>query len=129
MSQETYLERFQMKDCSPSIAPIMKGNRFNLNQCPKNDLKREQMKNIPYASIVGSLMYAQVYTRLDIAFVVGMLGRYQSNLGIDHWKVAKKVMRYLQGTKHYMLMYRWTDNLEVISYSNSDYAGYIDSQK
>nr|CAN79191.1 hypothetical protein VITISV_000233 [Vitis vinifera] len=96
MSQETYLERFQMKDCSPSIAPIMKGNRFNLNQCPKNDLKREQMKNIPYASIVGSLMYAQVYTRLDIAFVVGMLGRYQSNLGIDHWKVAKKVMRPLR---------------------------------
>ena len=129
MSQETYLERFQMKDCSPSIAPIMKGNRFNLNQCPKNDLKREQMKNIPYASIVGSLMYAQVYTRLDIAFVVGMLGRYQSNLGIDHWKVAKKVMRYLQGTKDYMLMYRWTDNLEVIDYSDSDYAGCIDLRK
>ena len=118
-----------MKDCSPSIAPIMKGNRFNLNQCPKNDLEQEQMKNIPYASVVGSLMYAQVYTRLDIAFVVGILGRYQSNLGIDNWKVAKKVMKYLQGTKDYMLMYRWTDNLEVIGYSNSDYAGYIDSQK
>ena len=133
MSQETYinkvLERFQMKDCSPSIAPIIKGNRFNLNQCPKNDPEREQMKNIPYASVVGSLMYAQVYTRLDIAFVVGILGRYQSNPGIDHWKVAKKVMKYLQGTKDYMLMYRWTDNLEVIGYSNSDYAGYIDSQK
>ena len=118
-----------MKDCSPSIAPIMKGNRFNLNQCPKNDLEREQMKNIPYASIVGSLMYAQVYTRLDIAFVVGILGRYQSNPSIDHWKVAKKVMKYLQGTKDYMLMYRWTDNLEVIGYFNSDYVGYIDSQK
>ena len=58
-----------------------------------------------------------------------MLGRYQSNLGIDHWKVAKKVMRYLQGTKDYMLMYRWTDNLEVIGYSDSDYAGCIDSRK
>ena len=88
LSQETYinkvLERFRMKDCSPSIAPIVKGDRFNLDQCPKNDLEREQMKNIPYASAVGSLMYVQVCTRPDIAFAVGMLGRYQSNPGMDH---------------------------------------------
>ena len=53
LSQETYinkiLERFRMKDCSPSM-----------------HFEREQMKNIPYASVVGSLMYAQVYTRPDI---------------------------------------------------------------
>jgi hypothetical protein len=48
----------------------MKGDRFNLNQCPKNDLEREQMKNIPYTSVVGSLMYAQVCTIPYIAFVV-----------------------------------------------------------
>ena len=54
------------------------------------------MKNIPYASLVESLMYAQVCTRPDIAFAVGMLGRYQRNLGLDHWKAAKKVIRYLQ---------------------------------
>ena len=62
LSQETYinkvLERFRMKNCSPSISPIVKGDRFNLNQCPKNDIEREQMKNIPYASTIGSLMYA-----------------------------------------------------------------------
>ncbi|WJZ97087.1 hypothetical protein VitviT2T_015721 [Vitis vinifera] len=87
LSQETYinkvLERFQMKNCSPSVSPIVKGDRFNLDQCPKNDLEREQMKNIPYASAVGSLMYAQVCTRPDITFVVGMLGRYQSNPNSD----------------------------------------------
>ena len=46
LSQETYinrvLERFRMKDCSPSVAPIVKGDRFNLNQCPKNDFEKEQ---------------------------------------------------------------------------------------
>ncbi|KAL3752114.1 hypothetical protein ACJRO7_012865 [Eucalyptus globulus] len=87
------------------------------------------MKNIPYASTVGSLMYAQVCTRPDIAFAVGMLGRYQSNPGMDHWRAAKKVMRYLQGTKGHMLMYRWTDNLEVVAYSDSDFASCIDSRK
>ncbi|XP_034685656.1 secreted RxLR effector protein 161-like [Vitis riparia] len=84
-----------MKDCSPSIAPIVKGDRFNLDQCPKNDLEREQMKNILYASAVGSLMYVQVCTRPDIAFTVGIR----------------------------------TDNLEVIGYSDLDYAGCIDSRK
>lgn len=67
LSLKTYinkiLERFRMKDCSPSLAPIVKGDRFNLNQYPKNDLEREQMKNIPYASAVRSLVYAQVCTR------------------------------------------------------------------
>ena len=65
----------------------------------------------------------------DIAFAVGMLGRYQSNPGMDHWKATKKVMRYLQGTKDYMLMYRWTDHLEVEGYSDLDFAGCIDSRK
>uniref|UniRef100_A0A2N9I6P9 CCHC-type domain-containing protein n=1 Tax=Fagus sylvatica TaxID=28930 RepID=A0A2N9I6P9_FAGSY len=82
-------DRFQA-----SVAPIVKGDRFNLNQCPKNDLEREQMKNIPYASAVGSLMYAQVCTRLTLTLhvAVGMLGRYQSDPGLDHWRAAKKVM-------------------------------------
>ena len=87
------------------------------------------MKNIPYTSVVGSLMYAQVYIRPDIAFAIGMLGRYQGNPSIDHWKAAKKVVRYLQGTKDHMLMYRRTDNLEVIGYYDSDYAGCIHLRK
>ena len=87
------------------------------------------MDKITYASAVGSIMYAQVCTRLDITYVVGMLGRYQSNPGIDHWKAVKKVLRYLQGTKDYMLSYRRTDNLEIIGYSDSDYAGCKDTRK
>ena len=58
-----------------------------------------------------------------------MLGRYQSNSGIDHWRAAKKVMRYLQGTKDYMLMYRQTDNLDMVGYSDADFAGCVDSRK
>ena len=62
LSQKTYinkvLERFRMEKCSSSPVPIQKGDKFSLNQCPKNDMERKQMKDIPYASIVGSLMYA-----------------------------------------------------------------------
>ncbi|XP_052877285.1 secreted RxLR effector protein 161-like [Gossypium arboreum] len=87
------------------------------------------MENIPYASAVGSLIYAQVCTRPDVTFIVGMLGRYLSNPGIDHWIVAKRATRYLQRTKDYMLTYKRSDLLEVIGYSDSDLAGYQDSRK
>ena len=107
----------------------MKGDKLSLNQCPKNDLEQESMKNIAYASVVGSLMYAQVCTRLDIAYAVRMLGRYQSNPGIDHWRAANKVMRYLQGTKDYLLMYRQTDILDLVGYSDTDFVGFVDSRK
>ena len=87
------------------------------------------MKNIPYALIVGILMYAQVCTKPNIAYDDGVLGRYQSNLGVDHRKATKKVIRYLQGTKDYMLMYKQTNDLQVIGYSDLDYAGCIDCRK
>ncbi|XP_033512448.1 secreted RxLR effector protein 161-like [Nicotiana tabacum] len=87
------------------------------------------MESIPYSSIVGSLIYAQTCTRPDISFAVGILGRYHSNLGINHWKAAKKVLRYLKGTKDYMLMYRRSKHLEVVGYSDSDFAGCIDTRK
>nr|XP_033508618.1 secreted RxLR effector protein 161-like [Nicotiana tomentosiformis] len=118
-----------MEKCSSSPVPIQKGDKFSLYQCPKNKLERMQMKDIPYASIFGSLMYAQTCTRSDISFAIGMLGRYQSNLGMDHWRAAKKVLRYLQGTNDYMLTYRRSDHLDMIGYSDSDYAGCLDTRK
>jgi hypothetical protein len=87
------------------------------------------MKNVPYASAVGSLMYAQVCTRPDIAFAVNALGRYLSDPGMGHWKAVKKVFRFLQGTKDYMLTYKKSDQLQVIGYSDSDFGGCLDDQK
>jgi len=133
LSQNAYinkvLERFKMDKCSASPVPIQKGDKFSLMQCPKNDLERKQMENILYASVVGSLMYAQTCTRSNISFAVGMLGGYQSNPGLEHWKTAKKVLRYLQGTKNHMLTYRKSDHLEVIGYTDSDFFGCVNTRK
>ena len=106
-----------------------KGDKFSLKQCPQTDLECDRMKGFPYASLVGSLGYLQVCTRPDISFAVGMLGRYQSNPGIDHWRAAKKVLRYLQGTKKQMLTFRHTDHLEVVGYTDSDFGGCMDTRK
>ena len=82
-----------------------KGERLSKDRCPKNDRERMGMKNVFYSSTVCSLMYAQVYTRPDIAFVVGVLGRFMSNASLIHYQAVKKVFRYLQGTKDHMLTY------------------------
>ncbi|XP_042988660.1 secreted RxLR effector protein 161-like [Carya illinoinensis] len=87
------------------------------------------MQTIPYSSVVGSLMYAQVCTRPDIAYVVGVLGRYLSNPGLAHWKAAKKVLRYLQGTKDLVLTYQRSDILDIVGYSDADFVGCLDDRK
>ena len=94
----------------PTPAPIVRGDSFGKHQCPKNKYKLEQMKAVPYASPVGSLQYAQVCTRHDLSFVAGILGRYQSDPSIEHWKMVKKALRI-------MLTYRKLESLEIEGYS------------
>jgi hypothetical protein len=58
-----------------------------------------------------------------------MFGRFQRNLGPDHWKGIKKVLGYLQGTKGLMLTYRRSDTIEIVGYSDSDFMGCKDTEK
>jgi len=79
LSQRSYmdkiLKRFSMHECKSGDTPVAKGDKFSLNQCPNRNLEIKEMQKIPYASAVGSLMYAQVCTRPNIAYIVGVLGR------------------------------------------------------
>jgi len=63
------------------------------------------MSRVPYASVVSSLMYAMICTRLDIAHVVGVLSKFMSKLRKEHWTTVKQVFRYLHGTSDYGLCY------------------------
>lgn len=85
------------------------------------DSEMNQMKDIFYACIVKSLLYAQICIRLYINFIVRILSRYQRNLRIKYWKAVKKVIRYIQGMKDYMLIYQRLDQLEVMGYLYIDF--------
>ena len=81
LSQKAYIERilkkFSMHKCSSSPAPIVKGDRYGDFQCPRNQYELNQMKVVPYASVVESLQHAQVCIRPNLAFVTGfLLGRF-----------------------------------------------------
>jgi len=64
--------------------PVEKSLTMSLNQCPKIDDEKEAMNNVPYATFMGSLMYAMLFTRPDIFFAVGLVNRYQSSPGLTY---------------------------------------------
>ena len=80
-----------MKKCFSSIVPIQKGDKFSLMQCSKNELEYKQMKQIPYTFIVGSLMYAQTYTKPDISLLLGCLVDIKT---IQEWITEKLQRKY-----------------------------------
>ena len=65
----------------------------------------EYMSKFPYASIVGSLMYAMVYIRPDIAHAVGVVSRYMNNPGKEHWVAVKSILKYLRSTTNQALCF------------------------
>ena len=78
------------------------------------------MREIPYASAVGIFMYAMLCTRSNICFVVGMVTRYQSDPGEEHWIAVKYIFKYLRKMRDYMLVYQ-DKSLVPIVYSDSDF--------
>ena len=86
------------------------------------------MSKISYSLVIGSLNYAQMCMSLNIAYIVGILSIYLSNLRMDNWKATKRVMRYLQRTKHYMIIYRRSDHLVIIRYLDSWFDRFHDNR-
>jgi hypothetical protein len=72
------------------------------------------MSHVPYANVVGSLMYVMVCTRPDIAHVVGVLSRYMSKPRKEHWTIVKRVFRYLCGTTNYAIYYQGRPRLDKV---------------
>jgi len=86
------------------------------------------MSKVPYTSVVGSLMYATICTRPDIAYDVGVVNRFLSNLGNEHWNIVKWILRYLKGTTKRCL-YFGNGDLMLLEYANIDMAEDVDSRK
>ena len=88
----------------------------------------ERMRGIPYASAVESLMYAMLCTRPDICFAIGMVSRYQSEPGEEHWIAVKHILKYLRRMRDYMLVYQ-DESLEPVGYTDLDFQSNLDSRK
>jgi hypothetical protein len=121
---ETILQRFNIHGSKPVKVPILIGVNLSADQCPKTQEEEEDMSHVLYASAVGSLMYAMVYTRPDIAHAVGVLSRYMSKPGKDHLTAVKRVFRCLRGTTNYGLCNQGRPGLDKVV----DIHGFVDAE-
>eukprot|EP00253_Pinus_taeda_P005025 PITA_05025 len=95
--------------------------------CLETQEEEEDMSRVLYASAIGSLMYAIICTRPDIAHVVGALNRFMSKPRKEHWTAVKRVFRYLPGASDYGLCYQGTPGFDKVldscGFVDADYAG------
>ncbi|KAL4035561.1 hypothetical protein IC575_004263 [Cucumis melo] len=132
LSQAIYIDkmlvRYLMQNSKKGLLPFRHGVHLSKEQCPKTPQEVEDIRRIPYASTMGSLMYAMLCTRPDICYAVGIVSRYQSNPGLDHWTRVKIILKYLRRMRDYMLVYGAKD-LILTGYIDYDFQIDKDSRK
>jgi hypothetical protein len=134
ISQKGYiqkaLERFNMLNCTPVSTPMSPGVRLTREQCATTYEEVEQMQFVPYQTLIGTLMYLMVSTRPDICHAVGVLAQFMHQPGKAHWDAAKRVLKYLQGTKSIKLTYSFSPSLfQIDAFADADWAGDLDTRK
>ncbi|KAK3034061.1 hypothetical protein RJ639_034286 [Escallonia herrerae] len=117
-SREEYIEkvlrRFNFHTSKPVTTPLAAHFKLSKELSPNNREDEEYMAQVPYTSAVGSLMYAMVSTRPDIAHAVGVVNRFMTNPGKEHWQAVKWILRYLRGTSRFCLCSEG-DNIEYVA--------------
>jgi len=119
-----------MNSAKPVSTPLANHFKLNLNQCPKTNKEVADMAEVPYASVVGYLMYVMVCTCPDLAHVVSQVSKYMSKPGRQHCEAVKWIFRYLRGTVGHDIVFgnQQSDPL-VVGYVNSDYAGNLNNRR
>ena len=123
LSQRSYIEstiaRFNLSDAKPLAIPMDPNMSYSKDQCPTTPEEAARMRNVPYREAIGSLMYAAIGTRPDIAFAVSTLSQFLENPGEIHWEAVKRVFRYLLGTKNWRLTFGGEQH-PLIGYTDAD---------
>ena len=132
LTQGTYIEkvlkRFSMENSKRGLIPMSHGVSLSEKMSPKTPEERERMSKIPYASAIGSIMYAMLCTRHDVAHSISVTSRYQSNPGEDHWKAVKNILKYLRRTKDIFLVFGGSE-LKIEGYTDSSFQSESDDSK
>jgi len=81
-----------------------------------------------YRSMIGSLLYLTT-SRLDITFAVGVCARYQAEPKMSHLTQVKRILKYINSTNDYEILYSHSENSLLIGYFNADWAGSADDRK
>jgi len=128
LSQTTFIDkilnRFLMQDCKPGSTPI--DSNHQLKAIEDDD---ERTDATAYQQIIGSLMYLVTGTRPDLAYTITHLSQFNSSPSAKHLVAAKRVLRYLQGTKDKHLFYPLNNQLKMTAYTDASYGNCLDTRR
>ncbi|KAI5446287.1 hypothetical protein KIW84_014214 [Lathyrus oleraceus] len=110
-----------MHDSKKGFIPMQHGLCLSKTQSPSTKEERDRMNKIPYASAIGSIMYAMLCTQPDVSYALSATSRYQSDPGDAHWVAVKNILKYLRRTKDSFFIYRGQEELVVIGYTDASF--------
>ncbi|KAH9685877.1 Integrase catalytic domain-containing protein [Citrus sinensis] len=113
---------FEMKDLAPHF-------KLSSSSCPTSQEEHDYMARVPYASVVGSLMYAMVCTRPNISEAMCIVSRYMYNSSKNHWLAVKWILLYLYGTIDVGLLLKNDGGQQCVGYCDYNFAGDLDKQR
>lgn len=126
LSQQQYtldiLARANMSNCHPISTPVDTRSKPSAN-----DGKPFPDASL-YRSLAGALQYLTL-TRPDIAYAVHQICLFMHAPTTTHYQLVKRILRYLKGTSHYGLQFFRSSSMDLLAYSDADWAGCPDTRK
>uniref|UniRef100_A0A1X7SEB0 Reverse transcriptase Ty1/copia-type domain-containing protein n=1 Tax=Amphimedon queenslandica TaxID=400682 RepID=A0A1X7SEB0_AMPQE len=117
------LEKFGLSQAKTVSTPANFSSKLR-----KNDDQAKSIDPTLYQSMVGSLLYAAMATRPDIAQAVGAVSKFCSNPSETHLTAVKRIFRYLKDTVNLGLKFQKTEGNVLVGYSDADWAGDLDDR-
>ena len=87
------------------------------------------MENVPYRSLTGSLLYASLLARPDVAYATHAVCRFNADPGRSHWNAAKRILKYLISTRTHGIVYSGKTSALPVTYSDSDWGDNKDNRR
>jgi hypothetical protein len=134
LSQTALIDRivlqFGQADSAPLSYPMVPGlklRRIIRSSLPTDD--QHHLSKLPYRSLIGSLLYLAISTRPDISYAIQQLSQFLDCYSYEHWAAAIRVVRYLKGTRSLRLHLGGNRTLDLVGYSDSDWANCPDTRR
>jgi len=128
LSQTTFIDKilncFSMQDCKLVSTPIDSNHQLK----PIED-DNECTDATEYQQVIGSLMYLVTGTRPELGYTITHRSQCNSSPSTKHLTAAKRVLRYLQGTKDRHLFHPWNNQLKMTAYTDASYGNCLDTRR
>ena len=118
-----------MEESKKGFLPVRHGISLSSKDSPATDEEVHYMSTVPYASAIGSIMYAMNCTRPDVSYALSVTCRHQQSPGVKHWTAVKTILKYLQKTRDWWLVFGGEQELVMRGYSDAGFESDPDDYK